>query len=73
MNDDKPLTIALAHLLEFTPTGWTVVVALVVLALFAWLFGSRIFTRWLLHKALVLLVIVLVVRGLARMFLNLNE
>jgi hypothetical protein len=73
MNDDKPLTIALGHLLEFTPIAWTIVVALVVVALSAWIFGSRIFTRWLLHKALVLFVLVIVVRALAKMFLNLNE
>lgn len=68
--DDKPLTTALGHLLEFTPIGWSIMLALIVLALVAWLLGSRIFTRWLLHKALIVLIVVMAVRSLARMFLN---
>lgn len=70
MENDKVLSTALGHLLDFTPLGWSVLVALLVVAVFAWIFGSRIFTRWLLHKALVLFVVILVVRALARMFLN---
>lgn len=70
MENDKVLSTALGHLLDFTPLGWSVMVALLVVAVFAWIFGSRIFTRWLLHKALVLFVVILVVRALARMFLN---
>jgi uncharacterized membrane protein YfcA len=64
------LTIALGHLLDFTPVGWWIVVALVVVAFFAWILGSRIFTRWLLHKALVVLIVIMAVRSLARIFLN---
>ena len=52
MENDKVLSTALGHLLDFTPLGWSVLVALLVVAVFAWIFGSRIFTRWLLHKAL---------------------
>ena len=70
MENDKVLSIALGHLLDFTPIGWSIMVGLLVVALFAWLFGSRIFTRWLLHKALVLFVVILIVRALARTFLN---
>ncbi|MGA7634792.1 MAG: hypothetical protein WCB11_28840 [Terriglobales bacterium] len=70
MDDNKTLSIALGHLLDFTPIGWCIVVALVVMAVFAWILGSRVFTRWLLHKALVLFIIAMVVRSLARMFLN---
>jgi hypothetical protein len=70
VENDKVLSTALGHLLDFTPLGWSVMVALLVVAVFAWIFGSRIFTRWLLHKALVLFVVILVVRALARMFLN---
>jgi hypothetical protein len=70
MENDKVLSTALGHLLDFTHVGWSIMVGLLVVALFAWLFGSRIFTRWLLHKALVLFVVVLVVRALARVFLN---
>lgn len=70
MENDKVLSRALGHLLDFTPMGWSIMVGLLVVALFAWLFGSRIFTRWLLHKALVLFVVILIVRALARTFLN---
>jgi hypothetical protein len=70
MEDAKVLSTALGRLLDFTPMGWSIMVALLALALVAWLVGSRIFTRWLLHKALVVLIVILVVRTLARMFLN---
>lgn len=70
MEDNKPLSIALGHLLDFTPIGWSIMVALLVLALVAWILGSRIFTRWLLHKALVVFIVIMMVRSLARMFLN---
>lgn len=70
MEDNKPLSIALGHLLDFTPIGWSIMVALLVLALVAWILGSRIFTRWLLHKALVVFILIMAVRSLARMFLN---
>jgi hypothetical protein len=70
MDDSKPLSIALGHLLELTPIGWWIMVGLAVVAFFAWLLGSRIFTRWLLHKALVLFIVIMAVRSLARMFLN---
>lgn len=70
MEDNKPLSIALGHLLDFTPIGWSIMVALLVLALVAWILGSRIFTRWLLHKALVVFIVIMAVRSLARMFLN---
>lgn len=68
--NDKPLTIALGHLLEFTPIGWSIMVGLIVAAGVAWLLGSRVFTRWLLHKALVVFIVIMAVRSLARMFLN---
>lgn len=68
--DDKPLSIALGHLLEFTPIGWSIMVGLIVAAGVAWLLGSRVFTRWLLHKALVVFIVIMAVRSLARMFLN---
>lgn len=68
--DDKPLSIALGHLLEFTPIGWSIIVGLIVAAGVAWLLGSRVFTRWLLHKALVVFIVIMAVRSLARMFLN---
>jgi hypothetical protein len=70
MENDKVLSTALGHLLDFTPAGWSIMVGLLLLALVAWLAGSRVFTRWLLHKALVVLIVVLVVRALARTFLN---
>jgi hypothetical protein len=70
MDDNKTLSIALGHLLDFTPIGWWIVVALVVMAVFAWILGSRVFTRWLFHKAFVLLIVIMAVRSLARMFLN---
>lgn len=68
--NDKPLTIALGHLLEFTPIGWSIMVGLIVAAGVAWLLGSRVFTRWLLHKALVVFIVIMAVRSLARMFLQ---
>jgi hypothetical protein len=70
MDDAKPLSIALGRLLDLAPLGWSIMVGLLLLALVAWLAGSRVFTRWLLHKALVVLIVVLVVRALARTFLN---
>jgi hypothetical protein len=70
MDDSKPLSIALGHLLDFTPMSWWIMVGLVVVAVLAWILGSRVFTRWLLHKALVLLIVIMAVRSLARMFLN---
>jgi hypothetical protein len=70
MDDSKPLSIALGHLLDFTPIGWWIMVALVVMAVFAWILGSRVFTRWLLHKALVVFIVIMAVRSLAEMFLN---
>lgn len=70
MENDKVLSTALGHLLDFTPVGWSIMLALLLLALVTWVAGSRVFTRWLLHKALVVLIVVLVVRVLARTFLN---
>ena len=70
MNDDKPLSIALGHLLDFTPLGWSIMVGLVVMAFVAWLLGSRVFTRWLLHKALIVFIVIMAMRSLARIFLN---
>jgi len=45
-------------------------VLLVVIALMSWLSGGKTATRWLLHKAVVLLIAILIVRALARTFLN---
>jgi hypothetical protein len=68
--DEKPLSVALGHLLELTLPGWRILVLLVVIALLSWLSGSKMTTRWLLHKAVVLLIAILVVRALAHTFLN---
>jgi hypothetical protein len=68
--DEKPLSVALGHLLELTLPGWRIMVLLVVIALLPWLSGSKGATRWLLHKAVVLLIAILIVRALARTFLN---
>ena len=68
--DEKPLSVALGHLLELTLPGWRIMVLLVVVALLSWLAGGKTTTRWLLHKAVVLLVAILVVRALAHTFLN---
>jgi hypothetical protein len=68
--DEKPLSVALGHLLELTLPGWRILVLLVVIALLSWLSGSKTTTRWLLHKAVVLLIAILIVRALARTFLN---
>ena len=67
--EEKPLSVALGHLLELTLPGWRIMVLLVVIALLSWLWGGRGSTRWLLHKAVVLLIGILIVRALARMFL----
>jgi hypothetical protein len=68
--DEKPLSVALGHLLELTLPGWRILVLLVVIALLSWLSGSKTTTPWLLHKAVVLLIAILIVRALARTFLN---
>ena len=68
--DEKPLSVALGHLLELALPGWRIMVLLVVIALLSWLSGGKTATRWLLHKAVVLLIAILIVRALARTFLN---
>jgi hypothetical protein len=68
--DEQPLSVALGHLLELTLPGWRIMVLLVVIALVSWLSGGKSATRWLLHKAVVLLIAILIVRALARTLLN---